>query len=384
MPPSITPRYSKDPTHRYGILTPRFWHGMRFGTWLKLLMKHNCRLTPRNMITAATITPCSIFNSVAGGFQSLLYGRKIRRQTLSAPPLFVLGHWRSGTTLLHEFLICDPEHTFPSTYECFAPQHFLFTRRWIAPLTSWLLPKHRPMDNVPLGWDRPQEDEFALINLGLPSPYLCWVFPHDGPVHSDYLTLRDVPKRQRRRWQSTLKMFVKAIAVHKNKRIVLKSPPHTARVKSLLEIFPNAKFVHIARHPLKLYPSTVRLWKTLADVQGLQPDLEEYDWIEEEVLQNLEQMYAAYEEDRDLIPAGNLSEIRYEDLVENPRDTMRSVYDTLALGDFARIEPGIDKYLEDSSEYQTNRFSLPADVEQKVAERWAGYFVRYGYQAISI
>jgi hypothetical protein len=352
---------------------------MKFGTWLRLLMKHNCRLTPRNMITAATITPCSMFNSTAGGIQSLLYGRKIRRQSLAAPPLFVLGHWRSGTTLLHDFLVCEPEHTYPTTYQCFAPQHFLFTQRWIAPLTSWLLPKHRPMDNVELHWDKPQEDEFAIANLGQPSPYLCWVFPHDGPVHSEYLTLRDVPKRDRRRWQATLKMFVKAVAVSNNKRMVLKSPPHTARVRWLLEVFPGAKFVHISRDPFKLFPSTVRLWKTLADVQGLQPDLEEYDWIEEEVLRNLELMYEAYDEDRQLIPAGNLCEIRYEDLVADPRGVMQSVYETLDLGDYARIEPGINDYLAETRDYKTNRFALPEDVQHMVSQRWAHYFERYGY-----
>ena len=352
---------------------------MRFGTWFRLLTKHNCRLTPRNLVTAATITPASMFNSTASGLQSLIYGRAIRRQTLAAPPLFVLGHWRSGTTLLHEFLICDPEHTYPNTYECFAPQHFLFTQSWVAPMMAWLLPKRRPMDNVVMGWERPQEDEFALMNLGLPSPYLCWAFPHDGPVHSEYLTLRDVPKRKRRRWQATLKMFVKAVAVRKNQRVVLKSPPHTARIRYLLEVYPQAKFVHISRDPLKLYPSTVRLWKTLADVQGLQPDLDEYDWIEEEVLSNLERMYEAYDEDHHLIPTGNLCEIRYEDLIADPRGVMQNVYESLDLGDFTRIESGIDRYLQENRDYQTNRFTLPEDIEQKVADRWALYSERYGY-----
>lgn len=374
-----TPQYSSNETNHWGFLAPRFWHGMGLGTWLSLLATRQCRLTPRSMLTAATITPTSAFNSVAGMYQNFRYGRQIHRQVLVEPPLFVLGHWRSGTTLLHELLITDPEHTFPNTFECLLPLHHLATQRWMAPLTSWLLPDKRPMDNVEAGWDRPQEDEFALCNLGLPSPYLCWAFPHNGPVHSEYLDLRHVPKRQRRRWQARLKLFVKSIAVSRNKRIVLKSPPHTARIRYLLDIFPDAKFVHISRDPLKLYPSTVRLWKSLADVQGLQPDLPRYDWLEEEVLGNLVTMYRAYGEDRELIPAGNLCEIRYESLVADPRTEIARMYDELSLGDYARIEPGVGRYLEKTADYKTNRFQLPAEIERRVRDRWGLYFEMFDY-----
>src|SRR5690606_8688957 len=129
--------------------------------------------------------------------------------------------------------------------------------------------------------------------------------------------------------------FAKSIAYRRNRRIVLKSPPHTARVRTLLEVFPDAKFVHIVRNPLTLYPSTVRLWKSLCDVQTLQWQRAEYDWLEEHVLDNLVRMYEAFERDRELIPPGRLVELRYEDLVSNPREQLRNVYDGLALGDFS-------------------------------------------------
>ena len=373
------PRYSADPTHAWGFLTPRFWHGMRLGTWLSLLATRQCRLTPRSMITAASITPTAAFNSLFATWQNFRYGRQIHRQVLAEPPLFVLGHWRSGTTLLHELLITDPEHTYPNTFECMLPHCHLVTQKWMAPLTSWLLPDKRPMDNVEAGWDKPQEDEFALCNLGLPSPYLCWAFPHNGPVHSEYLDLHEVPKRARRRWQALLKLFVKSIAVSRNRRVILKSPPHTARVKWLLEVFPRAKFVHISRDPYKLFPSTMRLWKSLSDVQGLQPDLPEYDWMEGEVLNNLNVMYEAYREDRELIPEGNLCEIRYEDLVADPRGEIARMYDQLSLGNYSRIEPGVDRYIERTGDYKTNRYQIPPEIEAKVRDRWGIYFDLFGY-----
>src|SRR5262249_33511021 len=43
-------------------------------------------------------------------------------------PIFILGHWRSGTTLLHELLALDDRLLSPTTFQCFNPQRFLLTR----------------------------------------------------------------------------------------------------------------------------------------------------------------------------------------------------------------------------------------------------------------
>ena len=119
----------------------------------------------------------------------------------------------------------------------------------------------RPMDDMRAGWDRPQEDEFALCNLGVPSPYLAWAFPNHGPVSDEYLDLRSLPAAEREAWKRAWRMFVQRVALVRSGRIVLKSPTHTARVRTILEVFPDARFVHIVRDPLVLFPSTVRLWK---------------------------------------------------------------------------------------------------------------------------
>ena len=124
-------------------------------------------------------------------------------------------------------------------------------------------------------------------------------------------------------------------------RIVLKSPTHTARVRTILEVFPDARFVHIVRDPLVLFPSTVRLWKSLSQVQGLQVLSEDAAWIERHVLDTFVRMYECFEQDRELIPAGRLVDVRYEDLVADPVGQMRQVYRGLNLGDFAHVEPAL-------------------------------------------
>ena len=107
-----------------------------------------------------------------------------------------------GTTLLHELLIRDPRHAFPTTYECLVPHHFLMTESWLPKLLWWMMPSRRPMDNMPAGWDRPQEDEFALCLLGQPSPYERIAFPNrqEGDVRLTCAVYRREPRVGRRRF----------------------------------------------------------------------------------------------------------------------------------------------------------------------------------------
>lgn len=370
--------YGVDPIHHYGLLAPRFWHGMTPGAFWKLCADAGFAFSLRGIGSSATITGVGLGHWAGAAVQELLHGKRIDRVRLDQPPLFVLGHWRSGTTLLHELLIRDTRNTYPTTYQCFAPRHFLVTEDWLPAITQWLLPAKRPMDNMPTGWERPQEDEFALCSLGVPTPYMTWAFPDRGPVYREWLTL-DVPQTDRDRWSDALRRFVHAVALRRQGRVVLKSPPHTARVKTLLEIFPDARFVHISRDPMSLFPSTIRLWKSLADVQTLGPARKRYEWIEEEVLSNLTAMYEAYQRDRQLIPNGRLAELRYEDLVDDPLAQMRSVYETLGLDGFAEAERAIDAYFDAERDYKTNRYELPPDVAERVSERWRDYAERYGY-----
>jgi hypothetical protein len=171
---------------------------------------------------------------------------------------------------------------------------------------------------------------------------------------------------------------VQKVALRNPGRIVLKSPTHTARVKTILEVFPDARFVHIVRDPLALYPSTVRLWRALSEVQGLQA-LGNAHWIEGHVLDTFVRMYERFEQDRELIPPGRLCDVRYESLVADPVEQMREVYRQLDLGDFGRVEGAIAEYELKARNYRTNEYALPADVADRVRRRWAPYFQRYGY-----
>jgi omega-hydroxy-beta-dihydromenaquinone-9 sulfotransferase len=371
--------YSKTPLRPYHPWTPRFWYGMDLFTWMRLLVRNRFAVSPSRLPLAAIIMQTSMLNSFARAFDRLMFGHRIRSAKVKEPPLLVLGHWRSGTTLLHELLMLDRRHTCPNTYQCFSPHHFLWTEWFVPPMIRWTLPKTRPMDDMTAGWDRPQEDEFALVNLGVPSPYLVWAFPNHGPVADEYLDLRTLPAAEREAWKRSWREFVQRLSLLGDGRIVLKSPTHTARVRTILEVFPDAKFVHIVRNPLLVFPSTVRLWKSLSQVQGLQAPREDAGWIEHHILDTFVRMYECFEQDRELVPPGNLVDVRYEDLVADPVHWMREVYSRLELGIFADVEPEIARYARKSRDYRTNKYELPPEVADRVRGRWAPYFQRYGY-----
>jgi omega-hydroxy-beta-dihydromenaquinone-9 sulfotransferase len=148
-------------------------------------------------------------------------------------------------------------------------------------------------------------------------------------------------------------------------------------VRLLLELFPNARFVHIVRDPRRVFPSTVWLWKSLYDVHGLQrPNCE---GLEQKVYLDFTRMYRAFWGQKQLIPPGNLCEVRYEDLVGDPVGQMQRIYEQLRLDQYAQVRPKIEQYSTKHKDYQTNRFELPPETLDKIMRRWGDFIREYGY-----
>jgi len=329
----------------------------------------------------ATITTvASAVNSLLKLLQDLWYARRLAQTEITQSPLFILGHWRSGTTHLHELLTLDSRHTFPTNYMCIAPAHFLLTERIARRWFKWIVPKQRPMDNMPLGWDRPQEDEFALCNLGVPSPYRTIAFPNHPPQDREYLDLRQVSLADRESWKRVLLKFLKQITLREPKRIVLKSPTHTSRVRTLLELFPDAKFVHIVRNPYAIFPSTMHLWKSLYTTQGLQRP--KFAGLQDYVFDTFVAMHERLDEDRKLVPPHQFYELRYEDLIADPLGKMRELYDKLDLGEFDRLLPKLEGYLTEIGDYQPNRFSPDPALCAEITRRWGPQIRQQGYSEV--
>ena len=368
----------QDKFHKYPAWSPRFWHGMTFGGWMRLLAENRFAVSPSRVPMALLLSMITPFNSVMGAWQRWRYGRAISQTAIDPPPLFVIGHWRSGTTLLHELLTLDEQFGYPTTYQCFAPHHFLLTERVIARHMGFLLPGKRPMDNMAAGWDKPQEDEFALLTLGVRTPYRRMAFPNRGPTDLDYLDMCSDDSQAVESWRTAMRYFVQAITWKTKRRLILKSPPHTGRIAELCRLFPGAQFIHIARDPQSIFPSTVRLWKALDDVQGCQRP--RHRELEEYVFTCLERMYGGFFAQRDALPEGRIAYVRYEDLIADPVGQIERLYGELALGDYAAIGPQIARQMEERSGYRANNHRLEPATAAEIARRWRAYYEAFGYE----
>lgn len=234
------------------------------------------------------------------------------------------------------------------------------------------------MDNMKAGWSLPQEDEFALMNLGAPTPYLrlvfpCHEYPFQGTLASDGFTEEELV-----RWKYLFDWFLKALTYKTKKPLILKSPPHTGRIGLLKAMYPDAKFVHIVRDPRKLFPSTMKLWNSLDQVQSIQ--VGEYQAsLKAFVLKSLTTMYDSFERDRVGLSKNQLIDVHYEDLAKDPVTVCRQIYSQLELPGFETMEPLLQSRCQREKEYQTNQFGTGREDEADFMTAWHSYATKYGY-----
>ncbi|MBX3575711.1 MAG: sulfotransferase [Rhizobiaceae bacterium] len=366
-------------TEKLGSYTPFCWYGSRWRTWHRILRSGGYDVTLNrlpNIIGVTAMTPAAF---VVDHVTEAVYGRRANRTDV-LPPIFVLGHWRSGTTFLHNLIGCDPEFAYPNVFQCTFAGGFPLLERWTGWLMTPFLPATRPMDDVPIGRAVPFEDEFALMKRDAGSPYLDLAFPRHAPSHTRFLDFQGATDAERAKWEDSMMWLMRRFQlVNPGKRLVLKSPQHTARVATLLKLFPEARFVHVSRDPFEIYQSTLKLWRVLNSRFGLHNPANDADWLPDYVLSTLPRMYAAYERDRALIPEGRLAEIAYEDLAADPVGTLRTAYDTAGLGDFERARPEVERYLAGLAPHTARPVRLSEAERASVAERWASYARRFGY-----
>ena len=186
----------------------------------------------------------------------------------------------------------------------------------------------------------------------------------------------------RSRWKNALLWFLKSITAVDPRRIVLKSPPHTARIKVLMELFPNARFVHIVRDPFVLFPSTVTLWKRLYQDEGVQ--VARHVGLDDYVFRTLDRMYEALQRDRPprSYPS-RFSEVRYEDLVKDPVGQMRRIYRRVGTGRVRQGASGPGGIRQVSSRLREEPLRTHAGVARGIGRRWCGYISKYGYSSSS-
>lgn len=351
--------------------------GITLSRWLRVLRDNHFAVDPSYWGKAVAITLASTSNSLLGAWEDLLYRQKIS-DTKVDPPLFILGIWRSGTTHLHNLLAQDDRFAFPNTYQACYANSFLMSEAMNARILDFLLPKKRPMDNVTMGVKEPQEDEFAIGSLtGRAFPF-TWAFPRHAEFYDRYLTLRGLSDPEIAEWQAALKWFAQKLTLKYGRPLVLKSPGHTCRIRRLLELFPEARFVHIHRNPFHVFQSTQHLVRSVTPLWALQrPD---YKDLDDRTIKQYKAVYQAFFEERGLIPQGRFHEVCYENLEADPIREVRRIYESLALPTFETIEPSIRRYMDTLKDYRKNAFpEISFELKARIEKEWQRCFKEWGY-----
>jgi hypothetical protein len=370
LPASAPPRHG-----RAGVLRP--WQRYGFFSLARMLADNRFAVRPGRWFKAASMVFQSGLYSLMGILEEAWFG-DFRRRAEVREPLFVIGHWRSGTTMLHELLSLDERHVCPNTFQVFMPGSFLSTQRWLPPLVRFMLPARRPQDDMPMGFDLPQEDEFALLWSGAPSPYVAFYFPQDRGRFFESLELDGLCGQELALWKEVHARFLAKVAYGApGRRPVLKSPTHSCRVGPLLELYPDARFVHIVRCPLSVYQSTVKTFRNLTEFLGLSRI--DGAWVEEFVFQAMPRVYRRLDQAGRLVRPDRWFEVRYEDLIADPVPRLRQMYDHLNLGGFERVEPKVRAYFAARSDYKPNRYEPAAALREEIARRLGWIFERWGY-----
>jgi len=350
--------------------------GITTGDWLALLGDNRYAVDRPYLLRAALVTLFSFGNSMLRCYENAVYGPRVR-QTVVRSPLFILGHWRSGTTHLHNLFAVDRRLAYPNFYQVVFPHTFLCSEPIGARLLALLVPKHRLGDNVAQSIRMPAEDEFALCAATLRSPYLSWSFPRRAEYYDRYLTLRGVPGVEIDEWKEGLKWFLQKLTWKHRRPLVLKSPAHTCRIRLLLELFPDARFVHVHRNPYAVFSSVRRRHGRAAQYFRLQRSAAATD---EMFIRRYVEMYDRFFAERPLIPAGRYQEIAFEDLEHDPLGQLREIYEKLDLPDFGAVEMPVREYVASLSGYRKNEYrELPAALRSQIGSAWRRSFEEWGY-----
>jgi len=323
--------------------------GSTFINLLHLLAQNHFRVDavgiPRILYSIAMSAAMSPLNVI----EKLRFDKKVKSTEIK-PPIFIIGHWV-----------------------------FLGFEKLIKPMVEASLPPTRPEDNVPLGADLPQEEEYAMGNLCPYSFYNGWCFPRKMNFYYKFVCMDEVPKKAINEWRQMYIYYLKKVAfANEGKQLVLKNPSNTARIKLLLEMFPDAKFVHIYRNPYHVFLSMKRDIESEMPLYCVQQPGDD-ETIEKEMADLYNKMFEKYFEEKKLIPEENFTEVRYEDLIENPLREVERVHKELGLPGFEENKEIFVKYIDAQKEIKPHVYNIDEQLKEKIYGYWKLTIDTWGY-----
>lgn len=354
--------------------------GCRFDNWIRLLWQNKFKIKPSCIPKALYITFVSLVMFFPAMLEKLIYGRKIDNTQIKKSPVYILGHWRSGTTYLFNVMSQDEQFAYFDAVSVFAHNNFLLMGKLIRKILAKSMPDKRPMDNIKYTTYVPQEELYAYASQIPESIIHMTAFPSRASYYRDMVFKKNMTPKQYRRFCKAYTGVCKKLTFAKNgKSLLLKSPDDTGRVGILNELYPNAKFIHIYRDPYKVIISTIGLFKTLFPMFSLQ-DFPDDEYVENFIIDLYARLYTQYIEDKKNIPDNRLIEIAYEDFVKAPTAVLKDIYEKLEIDGYEEARPKFEEYISSLGNYQTNKFDISEELKQKINEKLGTFIDYFGYE----
>lgn len=331
--------------------------------------------------------PLTAFNTLCFLLDYLLFPRLWGQKVKT--PVFIVGHARSGTTLMHRLMAADGdrfsyflywETLFPSLLQkqCI---------RWLGRLDSFLggliharlkawddktFGPFRHMHDMSL-WNS-EEDQFVMR-----AAFVTQQWSTDLPVMEviDLFHLDQMPHK-RRRWMRHYRECVKRqLLLNGGKGIHLsKNPVMSGWVGSIIETFPDARIVVMMRDPKQCIPSLLKLVESAWRHKGWRPEqyqksLEIMRELSFETFHNPQQQLEHHP---------THCTVDYRELISDPHATVQKAYARLGF----EISPAFDAYLGARAErekshasrfeYSLGEYDLP---ESLIETELAGFYEHY-------
>lgn len=342
--------------------------GSTLSNLLRLLAENRFRIS---LIGIPRITYSLVLSSIQSPLnilEQVYFNKNIKHMPIDNPPIFIIGHWRTGSTFLHNLITQDRRFGYPTTLQTVIPALFLKYGNLFRPIVDASLPETRPQDDVAMGSDLPQEEEYALGNLSPFSYYNGWCFPKNMEYYNNFVDLKDLTSAQLHEFKQVYLNYIKKVSfAHHHKPLVLKNPSNTSRIKFLLDLFPDAKFIHITRNPYHVYLSMKRnIEKEMVLYTVQNPP--SWEVFEHSMVNMYRRMYERYFAEKHLIPKEHFVEVRYEDLIQQPIEQMNKVYSSLSLGEFEKNKPIFEKYVNSQKKVKKAVYQIKDDLKNHIYE----------------